>query len=106
MCVAARTAALAAWSSGTLAPGAPCLTTPGTWQTPRLCAASWAVAGLWAPWWGPPSEDGEEVQMGSLDRSFVWGGAVWSPEAGPGPLRCLTAGNSFRLLGAEGGGAG
>uniref|UniRef100_A0AC11DQA0 Uncharacterized protein n=1 Tax=Ovis aries TaxID=9940 RepID=A0AC11DQA0_SHEEP len=46
----------AAWSSGVLAPGAPCVTTPGTWRTPRSCASSWGAAGLWTPWRGPPSD--------------------------------------------------
>lgn len=49
MCVGARTAAPAVWSSGMLAPGAPCVMIPGTWQMQRSCAASWAVAQLWVP---------------------------------------------------------
>lgn len=54
MCVGARTAAQAAWSSGTLAPGAPCVTIPGTWQTRRSCAASWAAGRPWMRPWGLP----------------------------------------------------
>lgn len=55
MCVGAKTAALAAWSSGTLDPGAPCVTIRGTWPMRTLCAVSWAVARLWGPLRGPPS---------------------------------------------------
>lgn len=54
MFAGARAAALAAWSSGMPAPGAPCAMIPGTWRTRRLYVASWAVAGLRVPWWGPP----------------------------------------------------
>uniref|UniRef100_A0A2K6DXE6 Scavenger receptor family member expressed on T cells 1 n=1 Tax=Macaca nemestrina TaxID=9545 RepID=A0A2K6DXE6_MACNE len=52
-CAGARTAAPGAWSSGTRAPGAPCVTTAGTWRTRRSCVASWAVVGP-SPPWGPP----------------------------------------------------
>ena len=35
---------LDAWRSGTEAPGAQCVTTPGTLTMPRWCVASWDVA--------------------------------------------------------------
>ena len=37
------------WRSGTAAPGAPCVMTPGAWQRPRWCVSSWAVARPWKP---------------------------------------------------------
>ena len=37
------------WRSGTVAPGAPCVMTPGAWQRPRCYVSSWAVARPWKP---------------------------------------------------------
>ena len=41
------------WRSGTTAPGAPWVMTPGAWQRLRWCVSSWAVARPWKlcrPW--------------------------------------------------------
>ena len=44
-----RASAQGGWRSGTAAPGALCVMTPGAWQRPRWCVSSWAVARPWKP---------------------------------------------------------
>ncbi|CAN0556168.1 unnamed protein product [Rangifer tarandus platyrhynchus] len=77
VCAGVRTAARAAWSSGKRAPGALCVMTPGTWRTPRSCAGSWGVAGLWEPWRGPPSD-----QAWGLCGWMRWGARATRPPFG------------------------
>lgn len=72
------------WSPGTLAPGAPCAMIPGTWWMWKLCATSWAVAGLRVPWWGLPS------------------GQVWACVAGAQRLPQGMPGGAARTQGGHG----